>query len=80
MAPAAGGGPGGGGGKGMPGAHPLWGDWFRIWLGGLEGPAVTTAPADAALREAGGLGGVWSCPDDGPGASLLIAGDGSALS
>lgn len=46
-----GGGPGGGGGRGIPGSHLVveadreWGEWVLI------------APADTALREAGGLTG-----------------------
>ena len=54
-----GGGPGGGGGSGIPGSQPLLdGDRFLSWLFGLDGPALpTTAPAEAALRDAGGLCG-----------------------
>jgi len=51
---AVGGGPGGGGGSGIPGSQPLV-EGERL----LEEPALlTTAPAEAALLDAGGLGGV----------------------
>ena len=45
-----GGGPGGGGGRGIPGSHREVDDPRE-----REDDGVLTAPADAALREAGGL-------------------------
>jgi ribulose 1,5-bisphosphate synthetase/thiazole synthase len=48
---ACGGGPGGGGGNGIPGSH-LVVDEPRD----LDDVGVPIAPAEAALREAGGLG------------------------
>lgn len=56
-----GGGPGGGGGSGIPGSQLLFvgGDRFLVWLPALDEPALLgTAPADAALRDAGGRDGV----------------------
>jgi len=61
---ACGGGPGGGGGRGIPGAH-LAIDNPRLCVAAGE---ELIAPADAALREAGGLTGAsymstscWTC-------------------
>ena len=50
-----GGGPGGGGGNGIPGSH-LAVDEPRD----LEDEGVLMAPAEAALREAGGLDSTWN--------------------
>lgn len=72
----AGGGPGGGGGRGIPGSQPFAGDGPRERLEGLDELALlTTAPAEAARRDAGGLSGVSNCPADGPAALLRKAGD-----
>lgn len=47
--PDAGGGPGGGGGRGMPGSHLVWeAERERADVG------VSIAPAETALRAAGG--------------------------
>lgn len=73
---AVGGGPGGGGGSGIPGSQPLFeGDRS------LEEPALlTTAPAEAALLDAGGLDGVSNWSADGPTAFPLKDGDGKPCS
>jgi hypothetical protein len=75
-----GGGPGGGGGNGIPGSHRVVEDPRE-----REDEGVLMAPADAALREAGGresaIGG-WSSSDEGAasidiGTGRLTAGGGT---
>lgn len=80
--PVAGGGPGGGGGSGIPGSQPLFGDdGFLCWLGDLDGTILfTAAPAEAALRDAGGLAGASSCAPKYSGALSLRDGDGKGCS
>lgn len=61
----------------MPGSQPFAGDGPRDRLEGLEELALlTTAPAEAARLDAGGLSGASNCPADGPSPFLSNAGDG----
>jgi hypothetical protein len=77
----AGGGPGGGGGRGIPGSQPFAGDGPRDRLEGLEELALlTTAPAEAALRDAGGLDSASNWPAEGPAPLPRNAGDGRGCS